>query len=405
MNNDLISVIIPTYNREKSILLSIASVLNQTYLNLECIVVDDASTDNTEEIVRQVMDSRLVYLKLNENSGSSFARNIGIRASKGDYIAFEDSDDVWMPDKLEKQIKRIKEDNEVGLVYCGYSFIKDDKEIKVPSDKYDIAKLEGYIFNSLWEGNKIGTPTILIEKKCIDICGGFSEELRSLEDWEFVLRISDKFKIAYVNECLVHARYSPNGVNEQWECQAESIIYIFNKYKKRGLPKEKIVIELFDKLSYISDLEKKENWGRKLTPELIASTDDYYSILNESIMKRKYKRANQLIFSMSNLKKLEKFVHQYIDINKEKVAIYGAGYIGIFLARMLKILNIPIMYIVDQNEQKSNEFLIVKPDDIDENVNKIILTVLERNDFEQIALRLPNYLKVINILDFLFFEV
>jgi len=111
IQNELISVIIPSYNSGKFLGEAIESVVNQTYKNIEIIVINDGSTDNTEEIVKkwQKKDRRIRYLKHKENRGLSVARNDGIRISKGDFISLLDADDFWMKDKLEKQMKKIKE--------------------------------------------------------------------------------------------------------------------------------------------------------------------------------------------------------------------------------------------------------------------------------------------------------
>jgi len=105
MKNPTVSVIIPTYNRAHLVGRSIQSVINQTYQDFEIIVVDDGSTDNTEDIIKefQKKDKRIKHIKHNKNKGGSAARNTGIRAARGEYIAFLDSDDEWMPTKLEKQ--------------------------------------------------------------------------------------------------------------------------------------------------------------------------------------------------------------------------------------------------------------------------------------------------------------
>lgn len=108
MNEPLISVIIPSYNRAFILTDAINSVLLQTYKNIELLFVDDCSTDNTEEIVKNITDSRFHYIRLEKNSGACTARNRGIKEAKGDYIAFNDSDDQWHIDKLEKQLSFLK---------------------------------------------------------------------------------------------------------------------------------------------------------------------------------------------------------------------------------------------------------------------------------------------------------
>src|SRR5690554_2355488 len=117
---DLVSVIIPTYNRGGTIIRAIQSVISQTYSNLEIIVVDDCSSDNTEELVSSIDDARLVYLKLNENVGGSSARNEGLQICRGEFITFLDSDDEFLPTKVEEQYKALKSSEEnVGMVVCG----------------------------------------------------------------------------------------------------------------------------------------------------------------------------------------------------------------------------------------------------------------------------------------------
>ena len=112
-----ISIIIPTYNREKLIYKSIESVLNQTYKNLELLVIEDGSNDNTKKEIYQLKDNRIRYIKLRKNKGANYARNLGIIKSVGEYIAFLDSDDIYCFNKIEKQIKNI-EKNKSNFDFC-----------------------------------------------------------------------------------------------------------------------------------------------------------------------------------------------------------------------------------------------------------------------------------------------
>ncbi|TAK34595.1 MAG: glycosyltransferase family 2 protein, partial [Saprospiraceae bacterium] len=122
-----VSVIIPTYNRAKTIERAIDSVLNQTFSDLELIVVDDCSTDFTVDVIKQYTDERLIYIRHENNRGEGGARNTGIRNSRAKYIAFLDSDDEWFPNKLEKQMPVIQEsDSKVGIVYSHYIMQYED---------------------------------------------------------------------------------------------------------------------------------------------------------------------------------------------------------------------------------------------------------------------------------------
>ena len=398
LKEELVSVIVPTYNRESEVLKSIISVLEQTYTNLECIVVDDGSTDNTEKLLLEINDSRLRYIKLEHNSGPSIARNTGIRESRGNYIAFNDSDDLWLPDKLKIQMEKMKSEDEIGMVYCSYTYDKNGKEMKIPSDRYEGFQLEGYIFDSLWQNNKIGTPTILVKRECVDVCGGFAENLHSLEDWEFVLRISDKYKIAYVNKVLVHAGYSPRGVNEQYALQAETIWHIMKYYRRTKWNDRQMIRLLFFKLALISDMEKIEYWEDALVPSVIASKSDFALTLRFAKERNKFQKANTVLTRMADLKVLKRFIYNNVNLEKEKIAIYGAGDIGIYLARLLNLLNIPFEYIIDKNDVSVEGFDIVKPCMAGDGIYKVIVTVMDAADGE-IDLNLPCNMKQVNLFD------
>lgn len=144
-NLPLISVIIPTYNRGSLILGAVNSVLNQTYRNIELLVVDDCSTDNTSQILENLKDSRIKYIRLEKNSGACTARNKGIEYASGEFIAFNDSDDLWLPEKLERQLAFLKENN-ADIVLCKmecktpenefiHNFPNLDKSQQILSDK------------------------------------------------------------------------------------------------------------------------------------------------------------------------------------------------------------------------------------------------------------------------------
>lgn len=125
MENGLVSVIMPSWNTGKFIAESIQSVINQTYKNWELIIVDDCSTDNTDEIVGKFTDIRIKYLKNEKNSGAALTRNRALREAKGEWIAFLDSDDLWKPEKLEHQLKFMKKHN---LKFSYHEYVKIDEQ-------------------------------------------------------------------------------------------------------------------------------------------------------------------------------------------------------------------------------------------------------------------------------------
>lgn len=196
-----VNVIIPTYNRAHLIGRAIQSVLNQTYQGFELIVVDDGSTDNTDEIIKefQQKDNRIIYLKHEKNKGGSAARNTGIKASKGEYIAFLDSDDEWLSEKLRKQLTFI-ENSHYGFIYC--NMIINDK---TRNSKSNITKkFEDNIFLDLLKaGNGICTSSLLIKRHLLEKIKGFDEDLPSFQDYDLLLRLAQNEKCGFLNEILL----------------------------------------------------------------------------------------------------------------------------------------------------------------------------------------------------------
>lgn len=191
---DLVSVIIPTYNRAHLIKRSAMSVLNQTYSNLELIIVDDGSTDNTEEVVKSINDNRVIYIK-QPNQGACAARNNGIDHAQGEFIAFQDSDDVWHVDKLEKQVKCLKEIG-ADVVVCNYSAYKRGK-----LRKGNKIHKEGFIPKD-YPPIVIGTQTFL-GKSIIFKEFKFDNRVQKWQDFEILIRIHKKYLIYFLNLCLI----------------------------------------------------------------------------------------------------------------------------------------------------------------------------------------------------------
>ena len=196
-----VSVIIPTHNRAHLVGRAIRSVLNQTYQDFEIIVVDDGSIDTTEKVVRRFDDDRIRYIRHGENKGGSAARNTGIKAAKGKYIAFLDSDDEWLPEKLEKQTRAFEnEDLQVGVVYAKFVNINENGE---SLDK-NVAKCEGFAFRQLLSSNRVGTvSSVMVRSECFQKVGGFDETLPSCQDWDMWLRLARHYKFHFIPEVLV----------------------------------------------------------------------------------------------------------------------------------------------------------------------------------------------------------
>lgn len=210
----LISIIIPVYNREFTVGRAIQSVLNQTYSNFELIIVDDASTDGTAEIINSFQDSRIRFFQLKKNQGAPAARNFGINQANGEWIAFQDSDDVWLPDKLEKQIEIIKKLKKPCIVYTSFYRYKQGKVEYIP-DKKDRRNKSGIIHKELLLGNFITTQTVLAAKECLVKVGGFAVDMPRLQDWELWLRLSKFYPFYWIDEPLVDVFYTEQSISSE----------------------------------------------------------------------------------------------------------------------------------------------------------------------------------------------
>ena len=238
-----VSVIIPTYNRAHLVGRAIKSVLEQTYQDFELIVVDDGSTDNTKEVVKGFNDKRIKYILHEKNKGATAARNTGIKAARGEYIAFQVSDDEWLPVKLEKQMKVFETvPPEVGVVYTGFYRLKNSKKTYIPSPK--IIQKEGYIFGSLLKGNFVTTQAVLVKRECFERAGMFDESLPRLQDWELFIRISKDYHFKCVDEPLLISYYQPHSISADQSALIRALKLILEKHFE-DFKKDKRVLASF----------------------------------------------------------------------------------------------------------------------------------------------------------------
>lgn len=194
IDDPLVSIIIPTYNRENVICNAIDSII--TRIPHEIILVDDGSQDRTEQVVREKSLSNLLFIKHQKNQGAGSARNTGILAAKGKYIAFLDSDDTWLPYKLESQLEVLQSHPGLRACYTGfvYNKLSGKTEVRCPWQKNFRDFLSGCFICP-------GT-TLLLEKEIFNEIGGYSILLPRLEDWDLLLRLSRRFSLERVRRPL-----------------------------------------------------------------------------------------------------------------------------------------------------------------------------------------------------------
>ncbi|HEY9770127.1 MAG TPA: glycosyltransferase [Coleofasciculaceae cyanobacterium] len=200
-----ISAIVPAYNAERTILKTIESIRQQTYKNLEIIVINDGSSDRTLELLESVRDERLKVYSY-KNGGLPTARNRGISRATGDYISFIDADDLWTKDKLEKQLLALQQNPQAGVAYSWViCMVQDpenpDKITFVPEQK---SNLTGNIYPDLLLGNFIGNGSnILARREAIESVGEFKPTLKSCEDWDYYLRLAAKWEFVLVPDSQI----------------------------------------------------------------------------------------------------------------------------------------------------------------------------------------------------------
>lgn len=243
----LVSAIITTHNRKTLLKRAIESVLSQTYQNIECIVVDDKSDDGTCELC-QKYPIQYIFIPASESKGGNYARNKGIKAAKGKYVAFLDDDDYWLPTKIEKQVTLIEE-KDCEMVHCG--------------KKLELVKAEGISFiDSLPNPSHYGdmskkilqticttTTNILVKREALIDVGLFDENLKFWQEYELTIRMAQRKPFYFVNEPLSVYRVDVNDKNRltnkylEWK---DTVKYIHYKHR-----------DLYCKLSFLEHLKVK----------------------------------------------------------------------------------------------------------------------------------------------------
>lgn len=236
-----VSVVIPAYNRAASIGLAVGSVLRQTLCDLEVIVVDDASSDDTAAALEAIGDERLRIIRHAKNAGGAAARNTGIRAATGEWVAFQDSDDEWLPLKLERQLAALARlGSDVVGVYCGMIILGRPGDSGFnpaavsywPNPRIRPAAFEGPLYRTLLlSGSLISTQTFMGRRDALLEIGGFDESLKALQDWDCFLRIAALGAIAFEPEPLVIQRFSENSLTKSMRNRAHAQATIIEKHR------------------------------------------------------------------------------------------------------------------------------------------------------------------------------
>lgn len=222
MSAPAVSVVIPSYNRLRSLPRALESVLRQTFEDIEVIVVDDCSTDGTWDYLQSVRDPRLRIIQHETNKGGGAARNTGIKAARAPLIAFQDSDDEWLVTKLATQIEEYNRVNspEYGAIYCakitngeGRFGVYGPREVQyMPLPGYD--RTSGDISRELVRRAMISTQTLMVRKDLLEQIGGFDETLKLGQDWDMTTRLARITKFLFVDKPLALCFTSPDSISK-----------------------------------------------------------------------------------------------------------------------------------------------------------------------------------------------
>jgi len=230
-----VSVIIPTYNRAAWVMEAVASVLAQTYRGFELVVVDDGSTDFTPRALAS-FGSAIQVLRREERRGVSAARNLGARTATGDWLAFLDSDDLWMPDKLARQVEYLLANPDLVICQTGETWIRNGVRVNPPEA---CQKVAGDIFLPSLARCLVSPSAVMLHRRLFEETGGFDESLPAAEDYDLWLRISWRYPVGLVPDSLVIKRGGhADQLSRQWGLDRFRIRALRKLLEEPGLPAE-----------------------------------------------------------------------------------------------------------------------------------------------------------------------
>lgn len=242
----LVSIIIPTYNRSKLLRQAVASVLAQTYQKFELIIVDDGSTDDTKSVIEAIADDRIRYI-WQENQQRCAARNTGIAAAQGEYLAFLDSDDLWLPRKLELQLSAIDRHPDISASHGRCVRMNQDFEFIYPHELYSCTGPEwvGDVRESLLLRNSFVSQGVVAHRRLFETVGGFDVSLPHSEDWDMWIRLSAITHFSIISEPVgIYRIHSGNRTNNPVSTLKGALI-IIEKHSQYMTPVMKKIAELY----------------------------------------------------------------------------------------------------------------------------------------------------------------
>lgn len=235
-----VSVIIPTKDRPHYVAQAICSVLNQEFRDFEILVVDGTAEDHTEEVISKFTDQRIRYIPQEIDKGVSAARNLGITRSRGEFVAFLDDDDLWMPRMLEAQLCQFIRKPWIGAVCTSAFLVRKDGKSLGRWHPY----LRGNIFPKILEKNYLGNCSgMMVRKNCFERAGLFDENLPAAEDWDMWIRLAKFYDFDYVDEPLLLYRIHGESISNDLNARLKAEKLLFEKFSPELRKIENAIIE------------------------------------------------------------------------------------------------------------------------------------------------------------------
>ncbi|WP_412978234.1 glycosyltransferase [Nostoc sp. UIC 10607] len=278
-NTVMISVIIPAYNSEKTIKETIQSVLNQTFTNLELIIINDGSQDSTLDVIAEIQDSRIKVFSY-PNAGGNISRNRGLNLAVGEFVSFLDADDLWTPDKLQSQLKALEENVTAKVAYSWTNYIDENSEFVLSGTHFTA---NGDVYEKLLVTNFLenGSNPLIRRESLIEL-SGFDECLSAAQDWDMWLRLACKFDFICVPSAQILYRISANSVSSNLVRQEKACLQVLERaYKERPLAKHTWNLSLTNLYKYLTCKSLQKPFNRQ--KGLAAAKFLWNYILNDSL--------------------------------------------------------------------------------------------------------------------------
>ncbi|HUR62092.1 MAG TPA: glycosyltransferase family A protein [Candidatus Thermoplasmatota archaeon] len=224
-----VSVILPTHDRARLLARSAGSVLSQSFRDLELLVVDDASTEDLRAALAPLDDGRLRIVRLDQRAGGAGARNAGLAHARAPLVAFQDSDDEWLPRKLELQVAALAAHPEAAVCYTAFWRESGPKRVFYPKPEDTVR--EGDLHRVLLERNLVTTAATLVRRAALDEAGGFDATMPRYQDWDLWVRISRRHPFTYLDEPLLVQYHQPDSISANAAARLEARLRMLEKYR------------------------------------------------------------------------------------------------------------------------------------------------------------------------------